>query len=451
MTAEATPTTVVMPCLNAASFIGAAVETVLRQAESGPDGHVQLWVVDGGSTDGTLGLLERAARESAGRVRYASRPDGGAAQALNEAFSRALQDPATEVLGWLNADDGYAPGAVARAVQALRAQPAWQLVYGHGLHVDAQGRALQPYPTGKPDKLREEGLAAWLHGSQFCQPTVFMRRQAVQSLVAEGSPTGTGARGLLDESLRTAFDYELWVRWLKRWPQGIGFIDEVQAYSRLHAGCLTLRMRETVALESMRVLATHIGQPGAPGTAPLHWALTHIDELCEADPFSGAEGPLAERVVAFAQRAAPLLTPQDRSALAERLRNDSRLRLAVQAPGVRVQVGVQPDGWASHHLAVRCAWRQPARLRLHCRGGWPVPGVLSVAIRNVASGEPQAFEVDARQSFVITLSTPAGQPEGNTTWWLETPQAFVPSASHPGSTDDRQLSFRVEGVAVEGG
>jgi hypothetical protein len=448
---DSTPTTVVMPCLNGASFIGVAIETVLRQAEAGSDGHVRLWVVDGGSTDGTLGLLEHAARDSSGRLRYVSRPDGGAAQALNEAFHLALQDPSTEMLGWLNADDGYAAGAVARAWRALRGQPSWQLVYGHGLHVDAQGRALQPYPTVEPGVLRDVGLAAWRSGSHFCQPTVFMRRQAAQVLMAQGPRTGNGALGLLDEGLRTAFDYDLWLRWLKRWPEGTGFIDEVQAFSRLHAGCLTMRLRETVALESMRVVAAHIGQPEAPGTAPLHWALTHVEELCEADPFSGAEGPLAERVVAFAQRAAPLLTPQDRSALAERLRNDSRLRLAVQAPGVRVHVGVQPDGWASHHVAVRCAWRQPARLRLHCRGGWPVPGVLSMFIRNVASGEPQAFEVDARQSFVITLRTPAGQPEGTTTWWLETPQAFVPSASQPGSTDDRQLSFRVEGVAVEGG
>lgn len=448
LASESAATTIVMPCLNAASFIGAAIESILRQDEAGPDGRVCLWVVDGGSTDGTLNPLERAARESAGRLRYVSRPDGGAAQALNAAFHLALQDPATEVLGWLNADDGYAPGAVARAVQALRAQPGWQLVYGHGLHVDAQARAMAFYPSCTPAELGQDGLARWAGGSQLCQPTVFMRRQAVQALMAEGPLTASGRRGLLDEGLRTAFDFELWLRWLKRWPESAGFIDELQAYSRLHAGCLTMRLRETVALESMQVLAAHVGQPGAPGTAPLHWVLTHVDEICEAYPFDGTEQTLVARVVAFAKRAAPFLTPQDRGALGQRLKDDSRLRLAASAQGVHVNVGVQPDGWASHQLAVRCVWRQPVRLKLQCRGGWPVPGVLRMSVRSVGSPEPQTFEVDARQPFHVILSTPAGLAQGQTTWWLQTPHAFVPAETQAGSTDERHLSFRVEAVTV---
>ena len=144
-----------------------------------------------------------------------------------------------------------------------------------------------------------------------------------------------------------------------------------------------------------------------------------------------------------------MLTPQDRAALAQRLKDDTRLRLAVDAHGARVHVAVQPDGWASHQVAVRCAWQQPVRLRLHCRGGWPVPGTLQMTVRNAASAQAHAFEVDARQSFAITLNTPPGLAQGQTTWWLQTPQAFVPATAQANSTDERALSFKVEAVGVE--
>ena len=50
-------------------------------------------------------------------------------------------------------------------------------------------------------------------------------------------------------------------------------MNEVQAYSRLHEDCITLRMRRTVTLEGMQLLAKYLGY------APKEWLLTYIDEL----------------------------------------------------------------------------------------------------------------------------------------------------------------------------
>jgi hypothetical protein len=72
-----------------------------------------------------------------------------------------------------------------------------------------------------------------------------------------------------------------------------------------------------------------------------------------------------------------------------------------------------------------------------------------MTVRNAASAQAHAFEVDARQPFAITLNTPPGLAQGQTTWWLETPQAFVPATAQANSTDERALSFKVEAVGVE--
>lgn len=87
---------IVMPCLNAVSYI----EDALRSIDNQNDNDIELIVIDGGSTDGTLELLEKKKWPISVLI---SEPDKGAPDALNKGFSLAKGD----VLGWLNADDTY--------------------------------------------------------------------------------------------------------------------------------------------------------------------------------------------------------------------------------------------------------------------------------------------------------------------------------------------------------
>src|SRR5690606_23872881 len=149
------------------------------------------------------------------------------------------------------------PGACSRAMAALQQHPDWLLVYGHGEHVDAAGRSLDRYPTLPPSTPIEQ----FAEGCFICQPTMFFRRSAAVLL------------GKLDEELRCAFDFDWWLRAFKLFPGRIGFVDAVQAGSRLHAGCITLRQRRSVMLEGMRVLHRHLG------SAPANWIRTYVEEL----------------------------------------------------------------------------------------------------------------------------------------------------------------------------
>ncbi|MGH9665352.1 MAG: glycosyltransferase, partial [Bryobacteraceae bacterium] len=109
---------VVTPCLNAARYLEETILSVLAQDYA----PVEYIVIDGGSTDNTPEILERYKH----RLRYESRPDSGAADAINRGFTLASGD----IFAYLNADDTYLPGAIAAAVRAFDENAGAAVVYG---------------------------------------------------------------------------------------------------------------------------------------------------------------------------------------------------------------------------------------------------------------------------------------------------------------------------------
>lgn len=243
---------VVMPSMNQPEFIGDAIISVLSQDYP----NIELIVADGGSRQDTIDILVERQRQDP-RLRYFSRSDRGPAHALNDAMAAVRGT----IIGWLNSDDLYAPGAISRAMAVMAAQPNFLMIYGHGQHVDAHGKPIGIYPTLPPST----PVSKFSDGCFICQPTMFFRRSARILL------------GPLDEKLKAAFDFEYWLRAFCAFPERIGFVNEVQAMSRLHDGCITMRLRRTVALEGMQVLARHLG------SAPKKWLLTYADELLAQD------------------------------------------------------------------------------------------------------------------------------------------------------------------------
>jgi hypothetical protein len=134
------------------------------------------------------------------------------------------------------------------------------MVYGQGQHVNAEGKYLSDYPTLPPTT----SVKQFSEGCFICQPTVFFKRTMPLLL------------GQLDESLKTAFDFDYWLRAFIAFQARIGFVDEVQAYSRLHEDCITMKMRQVVMLEGMQLLAKYLG------SAPKEWFLTYVDEKAKS-------------------------------------------------------------------------------------------------------------------------------------------------------------------------
>ena len=239
---------IVMPSFNQADFIELSVLSAINQDYS----NIELIISDGGSTDATNQILEQLQIEHE-NIRWASEPDDGSSSAINKALSSVRG----EIIGWLNSDDLYAKGAIKLVVDAFNANPDWIMCYGQGQHIDADGHVLGAYPTLPPSV----SLRGFESGCFICQPTVFFKTSMLTLL------------GNLDETLKTAFDYDYWLRAFRSFPGRIGFIDSILAQSRLHEDCITVKMRETVALEGLGLGKKHLGR------APAHWATTYLEEL----------------------------------------------------------------------------------------------------------------------------------------------------------------------------
>jgi glycosyltransferase involved in cell wall biosynthesis len=221
--------TVVTPSFNQGRFIRATIESVLNQDYP----RIEYLVMDGGSTDETVSIL----REYSGRIRWVSEPDRGQAHAINKGWRQS----SGSIVAYLNSDDVYLPGAIARGVAALDAHPEAAAVYGEGYHVDEAGVILERYPTEPfdADRLRE--------ACYICQPTVFLRRDCVERV------------GYLDESLRYCMDYDLWIR-LARTGKVMRYTPHYFASTRLHADAKTLDQRRPAHAEILRVIYRHFGR-----------------------------------------------------------------------------------------------------------------------------------------------------------------------------------------------
>ena len=406
---------VVMPTLNQAAFIAESVSSVMSQGVE----SLELVVADGGSTDGTLGILAALAAEHPGRLRWTSAPDGGPAQAVNAAVARARG----AIVGWLNSDDLYTPGAVPRALQAFARQPDAVMVYGEAEHVDAQGRRIGAYPTLGP----AAPLAAWADGCHLCQPSAFFRRDTFAAL--DG----------LDPSLRAAFDYEFWLRLFKAHPGRIGHVPQVQAKSRLHAGAITLRFRERVALEGMQVVHRHLGP------APVHWLLTHFAELQVEHPFEAETIDLVAHLHRLVQQSADWLAADSMQALVAHIQQHRALQLA--RPGFFAPL--HADGWATPTLDLRL--RQPQRpythLRLSCRHASPRGGRLKL---DVITPDGEVLHLEPRRGpFEISLPLQEQRPQARQIFRVICQTPFVPAQCEAGSGDGRSLAFLVDGVHLQ--
>jgi glycosyltransferase involved in cell wall biosynthesis len=221
---------IVTPSLDQGRYVREAIESVRAQTYA-PIEHV---VVDGGSTDDTVGILREY-----DHIRWVSEPDEGQSAALNKGFAMATG----AIFGWLNADDLYEPHAVAEGVAALGDVA---FVYADVTRVDDDGvnpRRIRSRPTWD----------LWTElndGNGIYSPSVFFTRAAYEEA------------GGLDRALHFTMDYDLWLKIGKRF--GGQHVDAVWGVQRFHDDAKTIRAYESFWPERLAVSRRHGGRLVSP-------------------------------------------------------------------------------------------------------------------------------------------------------------------------------------------
>lgn len=206
---------IVTPSYQQAQFIGSNLASIAAQDYP----RIEHVVRDGGSSDGTVDILRASA------TTWASHPDGGQTQALNNAIAESHG----EIIGWVNSDDYLFPGAVESAVSALQASSA-DVIYGACTIVDEVGQRIGEY---RSEPFSYERL---LLRNIVPQPAVFFRRRVFDRY------------GPFDETLNYAMDYEYWLRCSRSVP--FLYVPRVLAAYRIHGSSKTVRSARAHAAEA---------------------------------------------------------------------------------------------------------------------------------------------------------------------------------------------------------
>lgn len=220
---------IITPSFNQAAYLEETIQSVLSQDYP----ELEYIVVDGGSTDGSLDIIQRYAGKLAWWI---SEPDSGQAEAINKGLAHARG----EIVAWLNSDDVYLPGAVNSAVTTLQANPESGMVFGNMLAIDEIGRTINVLKYG--DVNLEDLLAFSIIG----QPAAFLRRSVLDQA------------GGLDTSFHFLLDHHLWIR-VGRCAE-LKHVPVLWAAARYHPAAKNLALAAEFGKEAFRILEWAKGQ-----------------------------------------------------------------------------------------------------------------------------------------------------------------------------------------------
>lgn len=202
---------VVMPCYNAEPYLREAVMSVMQQSYPA----LELIIVDDGSTDGSIDILEQLATAHPGRIRLVYQNRIGPYAARNQGLAHAQGN----FIAFLDADDYWHPEALAQLHAALIEAPA-DVAYCGWRHVGPLAENVQPYtPVDFDDKHRVE---QFLKTCPWPINAVLIKRPLIDAL-----------RGF-SERRATAMDYDLWLRMLSQKPRLVR-VPDILAFRRHYA------------------------------------------------------------------------------------------------------------------------------------------------------------------------------------------------------------------------
>lgn len=214
---------IVTPSFNQAKFLESSILSVLNQGYQ----NLEYIIVDGGSTDGSLEIIQKYENRLAWWV---SEKDKGQADAFNKGLSHA----SGKYLGWLNSDDLYIENAISEAVDLLESNTDLAFVYGDVQSINQVGAITNIMRYSDWD------LLDLMRFNIIGQPGVFMRKDLVESV------------GGLDTSFHFLLDHHLWLKLASKAP--IKYSDKLWAAARFHLEAKNIAQAEKFGQEAYRLV-----------------------------------------------------------------------------------------------------------------------------------------------------------------------------------------------------
>jgi glycosyltransferase involved in cell wall biosynthesis len=257
---EALPlVTIVALSHNHAAFLREALDSILAQTYP----HLELWLVDDASTDGSAEILRQyAARNPAWHLLLLPENVGNC-----RAFNLAFRQSRGEFIIDFATDDVLLPGRVAQQVQAFRSAPAEVgMIYTNCELVSEAGAPLGLHhrPNGRGG-LTPEPASGWVFADVLARyfistPTMLMRRACLESL------------GGYDETLAYE-DFDFWVRASRYWQ--FLYLDAVTTRKRKHPRSMSAKAYQRHDPFLLSTLAVCAKALALCRTAPERAALGH--------------------------------------------------------------------------------------------------------------------------------------------------------------------------------
>lgn len=251
---------VVIPSFNQAAFLRQTLNSVIEQDYP----KMEIFVSDGGSTDGSVEILQEYSQTNPGLLRFESRPDGGHHHGVNKGIFNTSGD----IIAWINSDDIYLPDTFWKVATFFHYNSMAMVVYGRNRYVDRDLNPVTDYPVDWSPLLSEQ-RRRMMHFCLVPQPSLFFKRTAVTLC------------GALDSKI---LDYELWMRWQKELP--FYFCDDYFSLSRLHDDAITANADHRLLLGICETVHQYYG------AVPFSWAFKYAYTVEYGAAWARGESPV---------------------------------------------------------------------------------------------------------------------------------------------------------------
>jgi glycosyltransferase involved in cell wall biosynthesis len=222
--------TVVTPSYNQAEFLEATLKSVLEQAYP----NLEYIVIDGGSTDGSVEILERYSHHFS---YWVSETDRGQTDALIKGFARASGD----ILCWLNSDDLFEPWTLTEVATFFQQQGSARVVYGDATVIDRDGRLV------RFKKEHSFNRFIWMYDHNYInQTSTFWCRSIYEEV------------GGLDPAFDLAMDADLWIRFASVAP--LYHVRRRWSRFRLYRAQKNQRLRQSSDQEDLTIRRRYLGR-----------------------------------------------------------------------------------------------------------------------------------------------------------------------------------------------